>query len=236
MGNDRHGDPHNDSHVSDSFYRDSPDRNNMYPRNGPHHDNYADYPPEDIHDPSYTDDRYRGHPDDSGNYRESPLPRDPGSYRESPLPRDHGNYRESPLPRDPGNYRESPLPRDPGNYQESPLPREQGYGDPPEDRFHNMSLNDPQGNYPPDDSYPGNPQNPGYDQRGPDDRYRDEPQTFGDYDDQPYRKHEGLPPVHSDPFADDPFQQQQMMMQRSRTPTSLHDQYGKFSFSMTPYR
>ncbi|XP_034312898.2 catenin delta-1 isoform X3 [Magallana gigas] len=237
MGNDRHGDPHNDSHVSDSFYRDSPDRNNMYPRNGPHHDNYADYPPEDIHDPSYTDDRYRGHPDDSGNYRESPLPRDPGSYRESPLPRDHGNYRESPLPRDngnyresplprdPGNYRESPLPRDPGNYQESPLPREQGYGDPPEDRFHNMSLIDPQGNYPPDDSYPGNPQNPGYDQRGPDDRYGDEPQTFGDYDDQPYRKHEGLPPVHSDPFADDPFQQQQMMMQRSRTPTSLHDQY-----------
>lgn len=97
-----------------------------------------------------------------------------------------------------------------------------------------MSLSDPQGNYPPDDSYPGNPQNSGYDQRGPDDRYGDEPQTYGDYDDQPYRKHEGLPPVHSDPFADDPFQQQQMMMQRSRTPTSLHDQYGKFSFFMSP--
>ncbi|XP_022311231.1 uncharacterized protein LOC111116519 isoform X2 [Crassostrea virginica] len=238
-GHDGYGDPHNDSRVSDSFYRDSPDRNDMYPRNGPHHDNYADYPPEEsahFRDPSYNDDRYKGYPDDSGNYRESPvprgpenyrespLPRDPGNNRESPLPRDPGNYRESPLPRDPGNYRESPLPRDPGNYRESPLPREQGYGGPPEDRFHNMSLNDPQGNYHPDDSYPGNPQNQGFDPRPPEDRYGDEQPTFGDYDDQPYRKHEGLPPVHSDPFADDPFQQQ-MMMQRSHTPTSPQDQY-----------
>lgn len=213
----------------------------MYPRNGPHHDNYADYPPEEsahFRDPSYNDDRYKGYPDDSGNYRESPVPRGPENYRESPLPRDlgnnresplprdPGNYRESPLPRDPGNYRESPLPRDPGNYRESPLPREQGYGGPPEDRFHNMSLNDPQGNYHPDDSYPGNPQNQGFDPRPPEDRYGDEQPTFGDYDDQPYRKHEGLPPVHSDPFADDPFQQQ-MMMQRSHTPTSPQDQYGK---------
>jgi hypothetical protein len=64
-----------------------------------------------------------------------------------------------------------------------------------------------------------------YGDGNPGDRYGDEQPTFGDYDDQPYRKHEGLPQVHSDPFADDPFQQQQM--QRSRTPTSVHDQYGK---------
>ncbi|XP_062572570.1 catenin delta-2-like isoform X1 [Saccostrea cucullata] len=170
--NDRYGDPHNDSRYSDSFYRDSPDRNNMYPRNGPPPDNYHDYPPEDsrFQDPSYTDDRY------------------------------------------------------PEDYRESPVPRNQGYGGegPPDDRFQNMSLNDPHGNYPPDDSYPGDPQNQSFDPRGPDDRYREEQPTFGDYDDQPYRKHEGLPQVHSDPFADDPFQQQQ---QRSRTPTSVHDQY-----------
>ncbi|XP_062572572.1 catenin delta-1-like isoform X3 [Saccostrea cucullata] len=174
--NDRYGDPHNDSRYSDSFYRDSPDRNNMYPRNGPPPDNYHDYPPEDsrFQDPSYTDDRY------------------------------------------------------PEDYRESPVPRNQGYGGegPPDDRFQNMSLNDPHGNYPPDDSYPGDPQNQSFDPRGPDDRYREEQPTFGDYDDQPYRKHEGLPQVHSDPFADDPFQQQQ---QRSRTPTSVHDQYGGYN-------
>lgn len=174
--NDRYGDPHNDSRYSDSFYRDSPDRNNMYPRNGPPPDNYHDYPPEDsrFQDPSYTDDRY------------------------------------------------------PEDYRESPVPRNQGYGGEgtPDDRFQNMSLNDPHGNYPPDDSYPGDPQNQSFDPRGPDDRYREEQPTFGDYDDQPYRKHEGLPQVHSDPFADDPFQQQQ---QRSRTPTSVHDQYGGYN-------
>ncbi|KAL5007230.1 hypothetical protein ScPMuIL_016036 [Solemya velum] len=42
----------------------------------------------------------------------------------------------------------------------------------------------------------------------PSDRYREGPLEGDQYDQNsnPERKHEGLPPVHSDPFADDPFQ------------------------------
>ncbi|XP_048780708.2 splicing regulator ARVCF-like isoform X3 [Ostrea edulis] len=222
--NDRFSDPHNDSRVSDSFYRDSPDRNDLYPRNGPHHDNYQDFPPEEgrLHDPSYIDDRYKGYPDEPGNYRESPDPRSQG-YRDEGPPED--KFHSMSLNDPPGNYPPNhsylDIPQNQSFDQRGPMDRygEGGHG--PGDRYGDVDHG-PEDRYGDVDRGPGDRYGDGNPGLG--DRYGDEQPTFGDYDDQPYRKHEGLPPVHSDPFADDPFQQQQM--QRSRTPTSVHDQYG----------
>ena len=185
---------YNDS-QNDSFYADTPDRGGY---NGPH-----DPPPID---PPSRSDSYR-HPQD-GYGGEPPPPMD-GRYNDTgyngpPNDRypdnsyDEDPYRGSHPDAIPG-YRESPVP----GYRESPVPGSQPFI--PEDRFRDMSLNEPpQGQLPPNDSYREQPSQDSYGYGG-----GQEPQTYGDYDDHPYastRKHEGLPEVQSDPFADDPFQ------------------------------
>ncbi|KAK3101811.1 hypothetical protein FSP39_006535 [Pinctada imbricata] len=163
---------HGDPQGGDSFYRDSPvDRYPPGDQGDPYNDSYGQPGPMTMdnraNDPSYMDDRYRGHhPDDSV----------------------------------------------------------------PEERFQNMSLNDPRhgdGRYddrgPVDDMHGGPPPNDSFDNRPPGDSYGQDP-SFGNYDDSPYRKHEGLPQIHSDPFADDPFQQK-AAMEDDRYPGMPHDHY-----------
>ncbi|CAC5362734.1 CTNND2 [Mytilus coruscus] len=193
--NDRYGDvsafsehppnnPHNDSHVSDSFYRDSPvgERYNVHkgiPQNDPYHDEGYGAPSQE---------RYNEHPYGSD-------PRGLDGYR------DDNRYMDQ--------------------YGQ---PQDDRYM-PTEDRLADLSLDNPR--IPHDGHGPE-----GY--RGHDgplnDSYGDQPQeqTFGDYDECPYRpevKHHGLPIVHQDPFADDPFQSKENLANRDHFDGPGNDRY-----------
>lgn len=117
------------------------------------------------------------------------------------------------------------------------------YGQPPDNRLANMSLDNSRN--------PHNGSGPeGYmDGEGPlNDSYGDQPpqeQTFGDYDDSPYRpeiKHHGLPKVHQDPFADDPFQSKENLTHQYNgppqgAPTLDENSYlGRDNMAENPYR
>ncbi|XP_033753246.1 catenin delta-1-like isoform X3 [Pecten maximus] len=185
ISRDPYGDQPNydDSRVGDSFYRDSPqgDRPDMS-RGGP------------MIDPPSRSDSYRN-PGDP--YGDQPPLYETGAYTGAP-PQMDDRYKENSFEDD--RYRGPPgdnyAPE--SGYRESPVPGNQYL--PPDDRFRDMSLDDPHGAPPPmEDRYRDPP---------PNDRYEGEP-TFGNYDDYPYSpsKHDGLPDVPQDPFADDPFQQ-----------------------------
>lgn len=164
--------PHNDSQVSDSFYRDSPlgERYNVQKGQGNQYNDDGYVAP--------TRDRYNDQYGDDNRYGDQ-------------------------------------------------------YGQPDDDRYlsmqermGNMGLEEPR--------YPNDSHGPeGY--RGNDgpinDSYRDQmpqEQTFGDYDDSPYRqddKHHGLPKVHQDPFADDPFQSKENLAHRDQFDGHHGDRY-----------
>lgn len=243
-------DPHNDSRVSDSFYRDSPVGVGYGgPRDGPPMDSldrrtgpdmYGEGPPHDMYRDGPVKDEYDGHePPPTDRYNDQSF--DDDRYRSG-----HLGHPDMPGPE--SGYRESPLPGDQyGHPEEQYLPQDDRYRDlPPEDRLRDMSLDDHRREPPLDDRY-DDPQGG--------DRYRDGEPTFGDYDDQPYRgsdrKHEGLPPVPNDPFADDPFQRkaseqylgppvddrypdEDPYSRRTPSPGGGSDRYGKFkSFNKT---
>ncbi|XP_060066750.1 catenin delta-1-like isoform X5 [Ylistrum balloti] len=185
VNRDPYGDQPNyeDSRGGDSFYRDSPlgDRNDLS-RGGP------------MIDPPSRSDSYRN-PGDP--YGDPPPLYETGAYTGAP-PQMDDRYKENSF--DDDRYRGPPgdnyAPE--SGYRESPVPGNQYM--PPDDRFRDMSLDDPHGAPPPmEDRYRDLP---------PSDRFEGEP-TFGNYDDYPYspNKHDGLPDVPQDPFADDPFQQ-----------------------------
>lgn len=189
VNRDLYGDQPNydDERVGDSFYRDSPsdDRHDI-PRGGP------------IIDPPSRSDSYRN-PND--RYRDQPPLYETGSYSGAP-PQIDDRYRDNSFEDD--RYRgpqgDNSLPE--SGYRESPVPGQEYL--PPDDRFRDMSLHDPRGDPPSvEDRYRDPP---------PSNRFEGEP-TFGNYDDYPYSpsKHDGLPDVPQDPFADDPFQQKAAM-------------------------
>lgn len=61
-----------------------------------------------------------------------------------------------------------------------------------------------------DDGYRGDPHDR-YDDRPPNQSFQQDPRDYVDssYPQDPDRRHEGLPQVQDDPFADDPFRQKQ---------------------------
>ena len=94
---------------------------------------------------------------------------------------------------------------------------------PPDERLANLSLEDSRNLHdgPGPEGYRGHePLNDSYGDHQP------QEQTFGDYDDSPYRpevKHHGLPKVHQDPFADDPFQSKENLVHRDQYNGPLGD-------------
>ncbi|XP_069133309.1 catenin delta-2-like [Argopecten irradians] len=143
-------------------------------------------------DPPSRSDSYRN-PGDP--YGDQPPLYETGAYTGAP-PQMDDRYKENSFEDD--RYR-GPMGdnyQSEGGYRASPVPGNQYL--PPDDRFRDMSLDDSHG-APMEDRYRDMP---------PNDRYEGEP-TFGNYDDYPYspNKHDGLPEVPQDPFADDPFQQ-----------------------------
>ncbi|KAL3842925.1 hypothetical protein ACJMK2_020899 [Sinanodonta woodiana] len=200
---DRYGDPsfdegryQGDPLPDNSFYRQSP----MLDKRGPPLDRYMD--------PPFDEDPRGPHPDDrfvdphSDLYRRPPLD---DSYQ-GPPPNDgyHGPPHDDSY-RDHQDDRYGP-PDD--SYQGPPIPNESyhGYQD-DGDRYRGY----------PDDSFHGPPHDRSI-ENPPNDSFQDPPQVLysdnhpHEQVDDPYKRsmddhrHDGLPPVRVDPFADDPFQ------------------------------
>lgn len=216
-GSANHIEPFRGGHpgpVEDSFYRQSPMLEPRYDSGGRDpRDNYMDHPGD-------------GYPGDNG-YREE------DSFQQPPVDR-YGQPLEDSFqgsPQHPG-YRD-----DEGDYPNIQPGYRDDEGDYPNSQ---PGYRDDQGDYPenqpgyPDDSYRGHPDDsfrgpPPHDGRGPeyiDDGYNGQGYPGDNYRDDSYgpesdRRHEGLPQVQDDPFADDPFRQKQrslLQLQREDEP------------------
>ncbi|XP_045175328.2 splicing regulator ARVCF-like isoform X4 [Mercenaria mercenaria] len=253
---DRYGGP-----PEDSFYRQSPMLDNRYgggpPPDDPR-DNYMDSPRGGYRG----DDSFQGHPDNSfqgqPHYSSQPQLVDRyGQPVENGYPAGMMPQEEVPHPEDRYGENMDDSYRGPheDNYRGQPDdsyrgPQDDSYRGPQDDSFRGPVPQDDRSiptlyrdmnddgyrgdNY---DDHPQDPRGNGYHDNMPRD-YTDD-----SYQQEPDRRHEGLPQVQDDPFADDPFRQKQRSLlqlqgedpyPRGPSPGAGSDRMGPGSYTERP--
>ncbi|XP_060559042.1 splicing regulator ARVCF-like isoform X4 [Ruditapes philippinarum] len=250
---DRYGGP-----PEDSFYRQSPMLDNRYGGGAPPddpRDNYMDSPRGGYRG----EDSFQGHPDNSfqgqPNYSSQPQLDRYGQPIENGYPAGMMPQEEVPHPDD--RYRD--------NMDDSYRgPQDEGYPGPQDDSYRGPQDDSFRGPVPQDDrsiptlyrdlnddgyrgdNYDDQPSNPNFQHDPHGNGYPDNmPRDYGDdsYQQEPDRRHEGLPQVQDDPFADDPFRQKQRSLlqlqgedpyPRGPSPAAGSDRMGPGSYTDRP--
>lgn len=245
---DRYGGP-----PEDSFYRQSPMLDNRYGGGAPPddpRDNYMDSPRGGYRG----EDSFQGHPDNSfqgqPNYSSQPQLDRYGQPIENGYPAGMMPQEEVPHPDD--RYRDNMDDSYRGPQDEGyPGPQDDSYRGPQDDSFRGPVPQDDRYRDMNDDGYRGDnyddqPSNPNFQHDPHGNGYPDNmPRDYGDdsYQQEPDRRHEGLPQVQDDPFADDPFRQKQRSLlqlqgedpyPRGPSPAAGSDRMGPGSYTDRP--